>query len=461
MRLFYLNAFLCLIILTSGCASNVKRPSFPILNKAWNSSRAVFAKVRQRPCLRKKLRGNVGVGHCGCDHCSARRLQEVSPVGYQQQQFFLPQEAAVTQSFGTDVIVEDCGCNQLQHVNAQPTPAIETVYGTPECTVLETEQGIAPTESPPAIQYYPPMEQTPETTLSPVVEPLDQEVNVEQGEFDIGPELLEAPKSQAIPYVEPNLNTAPPQIEGVGVPELDADTGFLSPQGLTDSESENELAEESIEELDDIDSGSVSGPTEAELAQKNILESVTDTDTDTGPVVLKARPVANHKLNNQNVLQRGDAIATYRTDTYGLPVDGRVQFSELPPLDAGTRPRPASFQREEVVAPPETAPPAKNIEEVDVKDKTTGLDNEGMQVVESTTDGPTDAEPMLRMTAVPYAGSSSLGAAIARIKVGKTPLIVRGGYPKDLEYERLARERSEQATGSVIIPSTSLKTIDR
>ena len=220
-------------------------------------------------------------------------------------------------------------------------------------------------------------------------------------------------------------------------------------------EGEEKVAEKVAEAVEDpSDFDSVLGPTEAELAQKNILERATDT----GPVVLKARPVANHRVNDRRSLERSVFKASNQTDVYGLPTDRSVQFSELPPMDFGTRPRPASFQRNE--APP-AAPPAKHIEALDVEDKTTQLESQDMQVVESTTKVPTDAEPMLRMTAIPYSGSSTLGAAIARIKVGKTPLIVRGEYPRDVEYERLARERNEQSTRSVIIPNDSLKTIDR
>ena len=269
---------------------------------------------------------------------------------------------------------------------------------------------------------------------------------------------METPKIEAVPYVEPRLKSAP-EADGAGVLELDDEEGFLSAKSLTQDESaeadqEPEQAAEAVEDPSDFDS--VLGPTEAELAQKNILERATDT----GPVVLKARPVANHRVNDRRSLERSVFKASNQTDVYGLPTDRSVQFSELPPMDFGTRPRPASFQRNEAEAPP-AAPPAKHIEALDVEDKTTQLESQDMQVVESTTKVPTDAEPMLRMTAIPYSGSSTLGAAIARIKVGKTPLIVRGEYPRDVEYERLARERNEQSTRSVIIPNDSLKTIDR
>ncbi len=369
---------------------------------------------------------------------------------------------------GSEVLAEGCGCNQLHDVNAQQTSILES-YDSPEIAV-EKNQGISLNEPPPpvvldqpsVIQDPPKLETSPGTDWTPV-ESQEPKINVEQGKFHESiPQLLEAPAVDAVPYVEPALDPTPSS-DGVGVLERneDDDEGFLSPQSLTDSE--DELAEktteedtgENVEDPNEIEA--LLDPTEAELAQKNILEPAKDT----GPVILKARPVANHIVNNQSVRQRKGSIATYGNDAYGLPVDSSIQFSELPPLDVGTRPRPVSFQREEMEAPPEVAPPAKHIEEADVQDKTTRLENQDMQVVESTTNTPTDAEPMLRMTAIPYAGSSSLGAAIARIKFGKTPLVVRGAYPRDVEYERLARERNEQSTRSVIIPNESLKTIDR
>ena len=389
----------------------------------------------------------------------ANGIQESPPVGQQQQQFFTPKKTVIESEScgcGSEVAVEDCGCNQSQHANTPSTPTHESFYGISQYSVQGAPQRVAQTEQAPVVQDNPPLEPIPETEWAPVVEPKKQEMNVEQGELKVIPELLEAPQSEAIPYVEPNFNTsATSQIDEAKVTELDNDNGFLAPQSLIDSA--GEVVEESIEDpqenIDDADDfESVLEPTEAELAKKNILKPAVDV----GPVVLKARPVMNHKVNNQSVIQRSDAVATNRIDSYGLPVDSSVQFSELPPMDAGTRPRPVSFQRDEA-----TTPPAKHVEEADINDKTTRLENKGMQVVESTTNVPTDVEPMLRMTAIPYAGSSSLGAAIARIKVGKTPLIVRGAYPRDVEYERLARERNEQATRSVIIPSTSLKTIDR
>ena len=201
----------------------------------------------------------------------------------------------------------------------------------------------------------------------------------------------------------------------------------------------------------------VLGPTEAESPGQKILQ----TKEEDRVVVLKARPVLRHKVNNQSVLRGKETIPANRTDSYGLPMDSQVDFAELPPMDNGTRPRPVNFQRNVKPMPPVKHIETEPVEEVEPKDKTTMLDNSNIHVVESTTNQPVEGEPMLRMTAVPYAGKSSLGAAIARIKVGKTPLIVRGAYPRDLEYERLARERNEQATRSIIIPNSSLKTIDR
>ena len=455
MRLSYLSATLSLLILTGGCASNPNHHKLPVLTKAWHSSRAVLGKVTNRCqlCNRKSQLGVLTTDQqpcgCGCDHVAQEPITQGCDCGAE-----VP-------------LAQECGCNQLQDINTQQTSILES-YDNPALFVEENQgnsqgisQGISLTEPPPVIQDQPSLETSPETDWAPVETP-EPRVNVEQGQFDeVTPELLEAPSIEEVPYVEPALDPTPVQSDGVGVLELDDDAGFLSPQSLTDSE--DELAEETTEEDTDENAQdpneleSALGPTEAELAQKNILEPAKDT----GPVVLRARPVANHTVNDQRVLQYNEAIATSGTDAYGLPLNSNVQFSELPPLDVGTSPRPVSFQREEMEAPPEMAPPAKHIEEAEFKDKTTRVETQELQVVESTTNVPTDAKPMLRMTAIPYAGSSSLGAAIARIKVGKTPLVVRGAYPREVEYERLARERNEQSTRSVIIPNTSLKTIDR
>ena len=510
MRVFYLSALLSLMFFTSGCATKGGQ-KFPHLSKAWNSSRAAVGKVF--PTRSEAI------------------STELPAVGFQQPQPFSPHSApphsatlysaapyseqSVAQpcGCGTELPVEDCGCNQLQHGIVQPTPAYDpNVYGIPEYSVIEPHQRcetnqLHETQQYPEMQYpetyqYPETHQYPESQqgigfsepppppveespaaeppnrvlLNPVVEPQEpkpleleaepEKLNVEVGTFEI-PDLLkplseiepaeevapeeflptETPKvaipQESTPYVEPSVERAP-EIEQSN-PRLAAEPGFLSPRGLTSSK--KEMSEE---------------PPKSE--QERIVKS-----DDTGPIVLKARPVKNHKVNNQRlsnlrVPKRRAAIVTNRTDAYGLPVDSSIQFVELPPLDNSTRPRPASFQGNEVATPPAKhieEPPAKHIEEVREKNKTTWLERNGMQVVESTTNGPTDAEPMLRMTAVPYNGSSSLGAAVARIKMGKKPLIIRGTVPADLDNDRLAREQNEQSNGSLIIPNTSLKTIDR
>ena len=466
MRLIYINVLLSLLVLTSGCASNnFSKPSFPILTKAWSSSRAALDKVRSG-C---KLCGHKSVGP------SVAAIEPSGPVFDQpcpcEQPIYSVPEPAVDACNCGDALplaevmplplaVEGCdSCNQSQEVISQPPPihegyeVLQYSDGVPAQREIPIE-GISLAEPPVPQGTTPLLETSPGTDWDPVVQPQDHNLEV------VSPEL-ETPKIEAVPYVEPRLKSAP-EADGAGVLELDDEEGFLSAKSLTQDESaeadqEPEEAAEAVEDPSDFDS--VLGPTEAELAQKNILERATDT----GPVVLKARPVANHRVNDRRSLERSVFKASNQTDVYGLPTDRSVQFSELPPMDFGTRPRPASFQRNE--APP-AAPPAKHIEALDVEaldveDKTTQLESQDMQVVESTTKVPTDAEPMLRMTAIPYSGSSTLGAAIARIKVGKTPLIVRGEYPRDVEYERLARERNEQSTRSVIIPNDSLKTIDR
>jgi len=471
MRFLYLNVLLTMIILTSGCASNkLGNHSFPLLSKAWNGSKAALRTSRAalgKVCPKNRLiasriaRPVQTAGQCGCDHCSTMRLEGIPSIEYQQQPI---EQQPIGQTHGC----QDGSCS-LQHLDSQAATA-EVFYGVPQYAdgseqvipqQFFPQQGIAFTEAPPENSI-------PIEPASPVGVP---NINVDQSEFDnpagiletspsVEPETddqsvfdlapgLEEPENEAVPYVEPSLITAPPEPGGSSAPQLDGDTGFLAPQRLMDTQ--GDLAEE---ESDDFDS--VLGPTEAQAEQKNILES-RRRDQKTTQIVLKARPVLNHRVNNQSILQPNSTLTSNRTDDYGLPVDRSVHFNELPPMDAGTRPRPVSFERNEIALPP-----VERIERAEeVGDKTTQLEKNGMQVVESTTNVPTDVEPMLRMTAVPYAGQSSLGAAIARIKVGKTPLIVRGAYPRDVEYERLARERNEQATRSIIIPNSSLKTIDR
>lgn len=404
---------------------------------------------------------------CGCEYCAAVRTTGAPPPLVRQHPAPI-QHQELGCNCGAAVAGQECGCNQQSQSGYSPTYSQLPGY-TQEIPVqsgLVSQDNLVPYQSTeqsgqylPIAQIFSADQQNPVESVAPpaAAESAEPKLNInsDAGSFESAPELLTEPppSSEATPYVEPKLETAPPaqpQIDGVAVPELDAETGFLSPQVL--SEPADDLSEEG---LGDSGFDSILVPTKA-----NSSKPQPQPESDQ-MVVLKARPVMNHRVNNQGVLRPGDAIATNRTDSYGLPIDSSVHFAELPPVHKGTRPRPVSFERS-----PEPMPPVKHLQELPprkptIEDKSTKVESRGVNVVESTTNQPTDREPMLRMTAIPYPGTSSLGGAIARIKVGKSPLIVRGAYPRDSEYERLARERNEKATGSVIIPSTSLKTIDR
>ena len=504
MRFIYLNILLALVVLTSGCVSSANKPSGQLLRSVWNAPRQIAGKIGQlgskakhSVCRCKKAHAGCGckkaqpvcgcqqappVVQTGCQSCGSLTCTGSAPYDvalnqhetsqcdcnqHAQEQYIL--EQYVDDQYVLDQYIEDqCDCHVCSQAQVQVQDS-EPMYGYDEAV-------------PPAVTAPYDTLDVPVEPPVPATELEAPQVNVEEGKFDSVPSLSTEPPpaSEPAPYFEPRLDTAPPQIDGVDVPALEPQTGFLSPQSLSDPEdhqvAEIEPAEPvtpesaTAEQESDADEfSSVLSPTEAESQEHKILQSTKEERV----VVLKASPVRNHKINNQSILQRNEAITTNRTDSYGLPVGKQVDFAELPPMDNGTRPRPVSFQRN--AAP---MPPVKHIEngvpkvepEVESKvvpkiedpeDKTTMLEDSNMRVVESTTNRPVDSEPILRMTAVPYEGKSSLGAAIARIKVGKTPLIVRGAYPRDSEYERLARERNEQSTRSVIIPNSSLKTIDR
>lgn len=474
MRFIYLNILLSLLLLASGCASSGKRPNGQLFSKVLDAPRQLVNKVGQlgeRCRLGRKTQPLVQSRALGCHSCGSMNCAGSHGSPCDQTEFI--------QIEPTPAEPKLCDCVRCRQKREQQLSDPQPIYGYDENV---------PPVAVPQLEYD--SIETPVESLAPPVAELESpSVNVEEGSFDSTPTLLTEPPPEAepAPYVEPGLDLAPPQLEGVAVPELEPETGFLSPQRLSDSP--EQLADKTLEiepaepepvepepvelefaepelatpevakkQPDAPELASVLGPTEAEQPGQKILQSKQEDRV----VVLKARPVLRHKVNNQRVLRGKEMIPANRTDSYGLPMDSPVYFAELPRMDSGTRPRPVNFQRN--VKP---MPPVKHIEtekpqeQEAPQDKTTMLEQSNIHVVESTTNQPVEGEPMLRMTAVPYAGKSSLGAAIARIKVGKTPLIVRGAYPRDLEHERLARERNEQATRSVIIPNASLKTIDR
>jgi len=423
--------------------------------KALDASPRLGNRVGQQECNKCRLgfERKQATAHrvgLGCQACGSLNCPGSTPYGHDCDQAVPIQSAAVQAGPTT------CDCTEWWQAEVHPVVEAEPMYG--------NEQDVHQQYTDESTGVFV------DSVAPPVPEFESSQINVEEGRFESTPTLLAEPPLQPEPYVELGLNLAPPeQLQGGAVSELEPETGFLPPQRLAD-ESE-ELAgkpvlglEPPAPELDEPEptqdlSGFASAlrATEVESPEQKILQ----TKQEDRVVVLTARPVQSHKINNQSPLRRSDAIAVDRTDSYGLPAGRQVDFDELPPMDSGTRPRPINFQRNAKLMPPvkhlnSEAPPNAELE-----GKTTVLDNSNIQVAESTTDQPVDGEPMLRMTAVPYAGTSSLGAAIARIKVGKTPLIVRGAYPRDLEYERLAREQNEQATPTIIIPNFSLKTIDR
>ena len=308
MRLTYLLLSLSLVVM-SGCACD-KNCRLPLLSKVFGTRTA-------------NTSAESNVSSCGCDYC---RQQSESPVETSEQLAPITnisaeppqyeyvsepvQELPVLQpiqnndvnSFSDDLILQSP--IQVEPVQ-QSTPEIQ--FKNPQ----ELEGFLVPDNSPSDIVV-------PDNS-APLLEPSNNLPGMIEPETDFETSILESPKPKikAIPISSPTiLNSVKPEPHKVM--------------------SEEEAIETSTTPL----------PAAAEPVGQ--------------PLVLHARPVLNHRINNQKPTNTHWSVADASSlDQYGLPNSATIQFQELPPINQDQ-------QKEKLNLPQTKLPSLPSVDEMPV-----------------------------------------------------------------------------------------------
>jgi len=244
------------------------------------------------------------------------------------------------------------------------------------------------------------------------------------------------------PYVDPRPDLIP-EVPGVTVPDLQGGSGFLAPETLIPPTNDKiqAIPASSKKEIRPIDSE------EATPEPFHTLKKEDKEETPRSPlpakrietedmIVLKARPVRRHRINNSKPYARtaNRTKNVYQYDQHGLPIDRPVEFNSLPPVDDAALDRKLQLKRNPEAMLPEDLPRLPTIE-TDNKAKkplinqTTRVQSKnsmdrGNFVAESTV----YQEPILRMTAKPTEYQDYRQDVSAKIRFGQQT-IVRGQYP--------------------------------
>ena len=430
------------VILANGCAIPQK-PSCPLISK-------IFQSKGRAPTIRKTNLTEIDQGQCGCDYCKTVRLTGEPPVEVPAYvSINQPVQAMENCCEPAEVYMEGGTPNPMMYSETLPN----TFSNTFPNTVPETTPDTTPWVSPESNQLT-----LPEIEKPDMAPPIKLETEREIAPSD--------------PYVDPKPEV--PVAPGITVPELDGGTGFLAPQNLVPQAKEKVKAFPASSKkqvqpklLDEVVPQPYGGMNENEAneASETLLPAKRLETKTEDLIVLKARPVTRHIVNNAkttNVNAAPERVAqANRLDQFGLPLDQSIEFSDLPPVDGSVPARKVQFQNGPDAVSPSDLPQLPTLQwddENQTQDQTTQIHSRhSFDRKNFVSESTVYQEPILRMTAIPTGRQNVRQDAIAKIRFGEQT-IVRGQHPNN---NTLNQNGVSQANRVHIVPQTRLGTIER
>ncbi len=281
----------------------------------------------------------------------------------------------------------DCGCDEI----------VGTIG-------LPTNQYVAPLPPP----FQPEVEQAKALPVAKLPEPVSPPVEVVAPKTDDSQFLDSLKLEKAKDVIEDNFDNAP-IIPLHAIPPITKDDL-------------GEAAPEPVKEIEE--------PT-------RVAQVFDDSSRE---IVLKARPVQSHTVNDAR--QKAAELANKQLDRFGLPVKGRVEFKELPEMDPVAESDAHSIYYNMIKTPkshnPKAILPSTTLDRVPPRPwineaNTSGIKHHSMVEVPIT---PAKLKPIqkpievLRMTARPT-NDPDAGKAVANIRM--RPVVIKKGGKVDLD----------------------------